>query len=29
MIEQMENEGMIGPQIGTRSREIFLSPIVE
>ncbi|MFQ5417945.1 MAG: DNA translocase FtsK 4TM domain-containing protein [Myxococcota bacterium] len=29
MIEQMENEGMIGPQIGTRSREIFLDSIVE
>jgi S-DNA-T family DNA segregation ATPase FtsK/SpoIIIE len=29
MIEQMEKEGMIGPQVGTRSREIFLSPIVE
>jgi S-DNA-T family DNA segregation ATPase FtsK/SpoIIIE len=29
MIEQMENEGMIGPQVGTKPREIFLSSIVE
>jgi S-DNA-T family DNA segregation ATPase FtsK/SpoIIIE len=29
MIEQMENEGMIGPQVGTKPREIFLNPIVE
>jgi S-DNA-T family DNA segregation ATPase FtsK/SpoIIIE len=29
MIEQMENEGMVGPQIGTRSREVFLNSIVE
>jgi len=29
MIEQMEKEGMIGPQVGTRSREIFLGSIVE
>ncbi|MBW2400113.1 MAG: DNA translocase FtsK [Deltaproteobacteria bacterium] len=29
MIEQMEKEGMIGPQVGTKSREIFLGSIVE
>jgi S-DNA-T family DNA segregation ATPase FtsK/SpoIIIE len=29
MIEQMEKEGMIGPQIGTKSREIYMSSIVE
>jgi len=29
MIEQMEKEGMIGPQIGTKSREIFLSSMAE
>ena len=29
MIEQMENEGMIGPQVGTKPREVFLSSIVE
>ncbi len=29
MIEQMENEGMIGPQVGTKPREIYLSSIVE
>jgi S-DNA-T family DNA segregation ATPase FtsK/SpoIIIE len=29
MIEQMEKEGMIGPQIGTKPRDIFLSSIVE
>jgi S-DNA-T family DNA segregation ATPase FtsK/SpoIIIE len=27
MVEQMENEGVIGPQIGTKSREVFVSPI--
>ena len=27
MIEQMENEGVIGPQIGTKSREVYVSPI--
>jgi S-DNA-T family DNA segregation ATPase FtsK/SpoIIIE len=29
MIEKMEKEGMIGPQLGTKPREIFLSSIVE
>ena len=29
MIEQMEKEGMIGPQIGTKAREIYMSSIVE
>jgi S-DNA-T family DNA segregation ATPase FtsK/SpoIIIE len=29
MIEQMEKEGMIGPQVGTKSREIFLGSVVE
>jgi S-DNA-T family DNA segregation ATPase FtsK/SpoIIIE len=29
MIEQMENDGMIGPQVGTKPREIFMSSIVE
>jgi S-DNA-T family DNA segregation ATPase FtsK/SpoIIIE len=29
MIEQMEKEGMIGPQVGTKSREIFLGSNVE
>jgi len=29
MIEQMEKEGMIGPQIGTKSREIFLRSLDE
>lgn len=29
MIEQMEKEGMIGPQIGSKSREIYMSSIVE
>ena len=24
MVEQMERDGMIGPQVGTRSREVFL-----
>jgi S-DNA-T family DNA segregation ATPase FtsK/SpoIIIE len=27
MVEQMENEGVVGPQIGTRSREVFVRPI--
>jgi S-DNA-T family DNA segregation ATPase FtsK/SpoIIIE len=27
MIEQMEKEGVVGPQIGTKSREVFVSPI--
>ena len=25
MVEQMENEGVIGPQIGTKPREVFVS----
>jgi len=29
MIEQMEKEGMIGPQVGTKPREIFLGSIIE
>jgi S-DNA-T family DNA segregation ATPase FtsK/SpoIIIE len=29
MIEQMENDGMIGPQVGTKPRDIFMSSIVE
>jgi len=29
MIEQMEKEGMIGPQVGTKPREIFLGSIAE
>ena len=27
MIEQMENEGVVGPQIGTRPRDVFVRPI--
>jgi S-DNA-T family DNA segregation ATPase FtsK/SpoIIIE len=27
MIEQMENEGVVGPQVGTRAREVFVQPI--
>ncbi|MBW2395806.1 MAG: hypothetical protein JRG95_16225 [Deltaproteobacteria bacterium] len=27
MIEQMEQEGVVGPQVGTRSREVFVQPI--
>jgi S-DNA-T family DNA segregation ATPase FtsK/SpoIIIE len=27
MVEQMEKEGVVGPQIGTKSREVFVSPI--
>jgi S-DNA-T family DNA segregation ATPase FtsK/SpoIIIE len=27
MVEQMEAEGVIGPQIGTKPREVFVSPI--
>ena len=26
LIEQMETEGMVGPQEGTKAREIFLRP---
>jgi len=27
MVEQMENEGVVGPQIGTKPREVFVSAI--
>ncbi len=27
MIEQMEQEGVVGPQVGTRSREVYVSSI--
>jgi S-DNA-T family DNA segregation ATPase FtsK/SpoIIIE len=27
MIEQMEQEGIVGPQMGTKPREVFVSPI--
>jgi DNA segregation ATPase FtsK/SpoIIIE-like protein len=27
MIEHMENEGIIGPQVGTKPREVFVSSI--
>jgi S-DNA-T family DNA segregation ATPase FtsK/SpoIIIE len=27
MVEQMEAEGVVGPQIGTKPREVFVSPI--
>jgi DNA segregation ATPase FtsK/SpoIIIE-like protein len=27
MIEQMENDGIIGPQDGTRPRDVFVSAI--
>jgi S-DNA-T family DNA segregation ATPase FtsK/SpoIIIE len=27
MIEYMENEGVVGPQVGTKSREVFISAI--
>jgi S-DNA-T family DNA segregation ATPase FtsK/SpoIIIE len=27
MIEQMENDGVIGPQIGAKSREVYVQPI--
>jgi S-DNA-T family DNA segregation ATPase FtsK/SpoIIIE len=29
MIEQMEREGVVGPQIGVKPREVFVSPIGE
>jgi S-DNA-T family DNA segregation ATPase FtsK/SpoIIIE len=29
MIEQMENAGMVGPQVGTKPREIYLNSVVE
>jgi len=27
IVEQMEQEGVVGPQVGTRSREVFVRPI--
>ena len=27
MVEQMENEGVVGPQEGTKSREVYVSAI--
>jgi len=27
MIEHMENEGIVGPQVGTKPREVFVSSI--
>jgi S-DNA-T family DNA segregation ATPase FtsK/SpoIIIE len=27
IVEQMENEGVVGPQIGTKPRDVFVSPI--
>jgi DNA segregation ATPase FtsK/SpoIIIE-like protein len=27
MIEQMEREGVVGPQVGVRPREVFIRPI--
>jgi S-DNA-T family DNA segregation ATPase FtsK/SpoIIIE len=27
IVEHMENEGVVGPQIGTKPREVFVSPI--
>jgi DNA segregation ATPase FtsK/SpoIIIE, S-DNA-T family len=27
IVEQMENEGVVGPQIGTKPREVFVAPI--
>jgi S-DNA-T family DNA segregation ATPase FtsK/SpoIIIE len=27
MIEHMENEGIVGPQVGTKAREVFVSSI--
>ncbi|MGE4606248.1 MAG: DNA translocase FtsK, partial [Myxococcota bacterium] len=29
MIEHMENEGIVGPQIGTKPREVFVQPIID
>ncbi len=29
MIEHMENEGIIGPQVGTKPREVFVQPIID
>jgi S-DNA-T family DNA segregation ATPase FtsK/SpoIIIE len=26
IVEQMENDGMVGPQIGSKGREVFLPP---
>ena len=27
IVEQMEAEGVVGPQIGTKGREVYVSPI--
>jgi S-DNA-T family DNA segregation ATPase FtsK/SpoIIIE len=27
MIEQMEREGVVGPQIGVRPREVYVQPV--
>jgi S-DNA-T family DNA segregation ATPase FtsK/SpoIIIE len=27
IVEQMENEGVVGPQVGTKPRDVFVSPI--
>ena len=27
IVEEMENQGVVGPQVGTRPREVYLSPI--
>ena len=29
MIEQMEREGVVGPQVGVRPREVFITPVGE
>jgi S-DNA-T family DNA segregation ATPase FtsK/SpoIIIE len=29
MIEHMENEGIVGPQVGTKPREVFVQPIID
>jgi S-DNA-T family DNA segregation ATPase FtsK/SpoIIIE len=29
MIEHMENEGIVGPQVGTKPREVFVQPITD
>ena len=29
MVEHMENQGMVGPQVGTKSREVFLPSLEE
>jgi len=27
IVEQMEEEGVVGPQVGTKSREVFVQPV--